>query len=144
MIDAAKECASDEGIGLESFVRTPAAKVHVVVPVETTAGWRESELRQGLSIEMADEAPDKFSPGFQSGAARRIFIDYLRNDTPRQRGALFHPFGRAAGGDAVRWTAETGARPLRLHADDGARTDPAPGSTGARCSSSTTVPTCGG
>ncbi|MFL6863847.1 MAG: non-homologous end-joining DNA ligase [Allosphingosinicella sp.] len=84
VIAAAKEVrARLRRLGLESFVKTTGGKgLHVVVPVEPTAAWREvKSFAKGLSAEMAADAPDKFlTKASKAERAGKIFIDYLRND----------------------------------------------------------------
>jgi bifunctional non-homologous end joining protein LigD len=70
-------------LGLESFVKTTGGKgLHVVVPIEATAAWREvKSFAKGVSAEMAAAAPDRYLTKIsRAERAGRIFIDYLRND----------------------------------------------------------------
>jgi bifunctional non-homologous end joining protein LigD len=84
VIAAAREVrARLKALGLTSFVKTTGGKgLHVVVPVEATAPWREvKSFARGVSAEMAADSPDKFLTKVSKAEREgRIFIDYLRND----------------------------------------------------------------
>jgi len=84
VIRAAKEVRDRlAALGLTSFVKTTGGKgLHVVVPIEATAGWRDvKSFAKGVSAEMAADAPDKYLTKISKAErAGRIFIDYLRND----------------------------------------------------------------
>lgn len=84
VIAAAKEVRERlKRLGLVSFVKTTGGKgLHVVVPVDATAEWREvKSFAKGVSVEMAADAPDKYLTKISKAEREgRIFIDYLRND----------------------------------------------------------------
>lgn len=84
VIEAAKEVRDRlNALGLTSFVKTTGGKgLHVVVPVEATAPWKDvKSFAKGVSAEMAADSPGKYLTKIsKADRVGRIFIDYLRND----------------------------------------------------------------
>lgn len=84
VIAAAREVRDRlKALGLQSFCKTTGGKgLHVVVPVEATAPWKEvKSFAKGFSAEMAADSPDKYlTKATKADRVGRIFIDYLRND----------------------------------------------------------------
>ncbi|MBA3511220.1 DNA primase small subunit domain-containing protein [Sphingomonas sp.] len=73
---------SFQAIGLQSFALLSGGKgVHVVVPIDPVARWREvREFAKSFSAALADAAPDRFTIALPKAQRRgRIFLDYLRN-----------------------------------------------------------------
>ena len=73
---------SFDAIELESFALLSGGKgVHVVVPIEPVAKWREvREFAKSFCAVLAEAAPDRFTIALPKAQRRgRIFLDYLRN-----------------------------------------------------------------
>ena len=73
---------SFEAIGLESFALLSGGKgIHVIVPLEPVAEWREvEEFARNFCAALSDAAPDRFTIALSKTERRgRIFLDFLRN-----------------------------------------------------------------
>ncbi|HET7605504.1 MAG TPA: non-homologous end-joining DNA ligase [Sphingomicrobium sp.] len=73
---------SFEALGLESFALLSGGKgIHVVVPLEPAAEWREvEEFAKTFCAALADAAPGRFTVALPKPQRRgRIFLDFLRN-----------------------------------------------------------------
>jgi DNA ligase D len=109
VIDAAKEVRQRlKALGLTSFVKTTGGKgLHVVVPVEATAPWKEvKSFAKGVSAQMAADAPAKYlTTASKADRIGRIFIDYLRNDPTSTAVAPYSPRSRKGAPAAMplRW-----------------------------------------
>jgi len=97
-----------QALGLTSFVKTTGGKgLHVVVPVDATAPWKEvKSFAKGVSAEMAADSPDKYlTKATKADRVGRIFIDYLRNDPTSTAVAPYSTRSRAGAPVAMplRW-----------------------------------------
>jgi DNA ligase D len=84
VVEAAHEVrAALDQVGLGSFAKTTGGKgIHVVAPIERTAGWDEAKaFAKTLAAALAEAQPTRYLTRM-SKAERvgKIFIDYLRND----------------------------------------------------------------
>jgi len=83
-----------ESHGLQSFVKTSGGKgLHIVVPVEPSAGWAEAKsFTAAIAETMAADQPDRFVATVAKRARRgRVYIDYLRNDPGSTAVAAYSP-----------------------------------------------------
>jgi bifunctional non-homologous end joining protein LigD len=83
-----------ESHGLKSFVKTSGGKgLHVVVPVEPSAGWAEAKsFTAAIAEAMAAEQPNRYVATVAKRARRgRVYIDYLRNDPGSTAVAAYSP-----------------------------------------------------
>lgn len=71
-----------DALGLQSFVKATGGKgLHVVAPLEPSAGWDEvRDFAHGLASGLAEERPGRYTANPLKEARKgRIYIDYLRN-----------------------------------------------------------------
>src|SRR5713101_3321617 len=83
-----------ESHGLKSFVKTSGGKgLHVVVPVEPSAGWAEAKsFTAAIAEAMAADQRDRYVATVAKRARRgRVYIDYLRNDPGSTAVAAYSP-----------------------------------------------------
>ena len=72
-----------EALDLESWVKTTGGRgLHVVAPIGSHADWSEClAFARGLSEALERAEPDRYTTEFaKAGRARKILIDYLRNN----------------------------------------------------------------
>lgn len=109
VVEAGRELRERLGaLGLESFARLTGGRgLHVVVPVDGSAGWGEaSAFSRSVAEAMAADAPTayvtKASKALREG---RIFIDWLRNTRGATSVASYSPRARPGAPVAtpVRW-----------------------------------------
>ena len=73
---------SFDAIGLDCFSLLSGGKgIHVVVPLEPAAEWREvDDFAKSFCTALADAAPDRFTVALSKAKRKgRIFLDFLRN-----------------------------------------------------------------
>ncbi len=84
VVEAAHEVrAALDQVGLGSFAKTTGGKgIHVVVPIERTAGWDEAKaFAKALAAAFAEAQPSRYLTRISKNErVGKIFIDYLRND----------------------------------------------------------------
>jgi len=81
-----------EAVGLDSFVKTTGGRgLHVVVPLQPHAGWAACLAFTRALAEMIERAsPEEYTTDFaKAGRARKILIDYLRNNRTNTSVAAF-------------------------------------------------------
>src|SRR5262249_12663653 len=79
-------------LGLSSFVKTTGGRgAHVVVPIAPRAGWDAClAFARAFANAMVRRRPDLFTERYaKSGRARKILIDYLRNNRTNTSIAAF-------------------------------------------------------
>lgn len=72
-----------EALDLESWVKTTGGRgLHVVAPLRPHADWSEClAFSRGLSEALERKSPDRYTTEFaKAGRAKKILIDYLRNN----------------------------------------------------------------
>ena len=93
---------SFEAVGLESHALLSGGKgIHIVVPLEPEADWREvREFAKAFCTALAEAAPDRFTVALPKSQRRgRIFLDFLRNQ--RTATAIMPYSARARAGTPV-------------------------------------------
>jgi bifunctional non-homologous end joining protein LigD len=109
VIEAAREVRDRlEERRLTSFVRTSGGKgLHVVAPLVRRQSWqRLKEFAKSIAVEMAADAPDKYTPTMAKAKRRgKIFVDYLRNQEGATAVASYSTRARAGAPVAtpLRW-----------------------------------------
>ena len=102
VVTAARELKKRvEACGLVAFCKTTGGKgLHVVTPLRVTAGdkigWDEAKMfAQTLCAGMAEEQPERYLIKMTKALRnKRIFLDYLRNDTKSTAVAPLSPRAR--------------------------------------------------
>jgi bifunctional non-homologous end joining protein LigD len=93
VVDGARAVRDALGaLGLASFVKTTGGRgLHVVVPLQPHAEWSAClAFTRALAEAIERSAPDVYTTDFaRSGRARKILIDYLRNNRTNTSVAAF-------------------------------------------------------
>jgi bifunctional non-homologous end joining protein LigD len=85
-------------LNLESYVKTTGGRgLHVVVPLMPQASWAEClEFSRSLSERFEHAQPELYTTAFaKAGRARKILIDYLRNNRTNTSIAAYSTRARA-------------------------------------------------
>ena len=91
-------------LNLESYVKTTGGRgLHVVVPLMPQASWAEClEFSRSLSERFAHAQPELYTTAFaKAGRARKILIDYLRNNRTNTSIAAYSTRARAGASVSV-------------------------------------------
>ncbi len=87
-----------DALGLQSFVKTTGGRgLHVVAPLQPHADWSAClAFTRALAETIERAAPDEYTTDFaKAGRARKILIDYLRNNRTNTSVAAFSTRARA-------------------------------------------------
>jgi bifunctional non-homologous end joining protein LigD len=101
-------------VGLDSFPKTTGGKgLHVVVPLAPRAGWRDClAFARALAEAIERDNPALYTTAFaKAGRARKILIDYMRNNRTNTSVSAFSTRARPGGpvSMTLRWEEVTSA-----------------------------------